>query len=128
MPRTCVATAVKDVPGRLGDWPSILSSTKGQCGKYLTRDLALMSGESLERVSMSSSIRWKGKLYFDITMPMGLRSSAMCCQRLTNVIQHIFRKYGFELVPYLDDMGSEEVNEKADEAFSHMGSVLEDSG
>ena len=34
-------------------------------------------------------LNWYGKLYFDKTMPMGLRSSAMCCQRITNAIRYI---------------------------------------
>ena len=31
-------------------------------------------------------LRWQGKLYFDLTMPMGLGSAATWCQRLSNAM------------------------------------------
>ena len=51
-------------------------------------------------------LKWNGKLYFDRTLPMGLRSSAMCCQRITNAVKYIFEQLGYKVVPYLDDLGS----------------------
>ena len=39
-------------------------------------------------------------------MPMELRSSAMCCQRITNAIRYIYQQFGFDLVPYLDDLAT----------------------
>ena len=69
-------------------------------------------------------MRWKGLLYFDMTMPMGLRSSAMCCQRITNAVKHIMRSKGFGLVAYLDDMVSAEVWEHAQDCFIALRETL----
>ena len=84
------------------------------------------------RIDVGSSnllgFTWRGKLYFDISLPMGLRSSAMCCQRSTLCVRHIFRKHGYELVVYLDDLGSAESPEKAEEAYNCLGEILERSG
>ena len=54
------------------------------------------------------SWEWDGEMvYFDMTMPpMGLCSSAMSCQRITNAVKFIMRSKGFDLVAYLDDMVS----------------------
>ena len=71
---------------------------------------------------------WNKQWYFDITMPMGLRSSAMCCQRITNAIRHLYQKRGYDLVAYLDDLASAEVPSQADQAYSEMGKVLEEAG
>ena len=57
-------------------------------------------------------------------MPMGLRSSAMCCQRITNAVRHISRSKGFGLVAYLDDMGSAEVWEHAQDCFIALKETL----
>ena len=62
-------------------------------------------------------LNWDGKLYFDKTMPMGLRSSGMCCQRITNAIRYIYQQFGFDLVPYLDDLATAETPERSLEAF-----------
>ena len=37
---------------------------------------------------------------------MGLRSSAMCCQCITNAVKYIFKQLGHKVVPCLDDLGS----------------------
>ena len=71
---------------------------------------------------------WDDLLYFDTTMPMGLRSAAMCCQRLTNAVRYIYQKQGYDLVPYLDDLATAEVPEVANQAFETMGDVLADAG
>ena len=73
-------------------------------------------------------MRWKGLLYFDMTMPIGLRSSAMCCQRITNAVRHIMRSKGFGLVAYLDDMGSAEVWEHAQDCFIALKETLRSMG
>ena len=46
-------------------------------------------------------LQWQGKLYFDMTMPMGLRTAAVCCQMLTNVMGYIMKLRGFDLVAYI---------------------------
>ena len=69
-------------------------------------------------------MRWKSLLYFDMTMPMGLRSSAMCCQRITNAVRHIMRSKGFGLVAYLEDMVSAEVWEHTQDCFIALKETL----
>ena len=71
---------------------------------------------------------WEGLMYFDISLPMGLRSSALCCQRTTLCIQHIYKNQGFDLVVYLDDLGGAESPDKAGEAYECLGRILESAG
>ena len=73
-------------------------------------------------------MRWNGKLLFDRTMPMGLRSAAMCCQRITNAFKYMVECRGFQLVSYLDDMVSAEVWAEADRCLSTIRRVVKDSG
>ena len=68
--------------------------------------------------------RWRGYMYFDITMPMGLTSAAFCCQRTTNAIAHAFRNKGFFVVNYLDDFGSAESAIDAHNSFECMKDVF----
>ena len=58
-------------------------------------------------------------------MSMGLRSSAMCCQRITNAIRNIYQQFGFDLVPCLDDLATAETPERSLEAFKKMAEILE---
>ena len=73
-------------------------------------------------------ILWKGKLLFDRTMPMGLRSAAMCCQRITNALKYIVEQKGFGMVSYLDDMVSAECWLEAERCFDTIRKVVKDSG
>ena len=61
-------------------------------------------------------------------MPMGLRSSAMCCQRITNAIRYIYQQFGFNLVPYLDDLATAETPERSLEAFQNVAEILKLAG
>ena len=61
-------------------------------------------------------------------MPMGLRSAALICQRLTNAVTFIYRKRGWCVVNYLDDFGVAEVWDKVEEAFEELAVVIKDSG
>ena len=69
-----------------------------------------------------------GLLYFDVTLSMGSRSAAYCCQRTTNTITHIFQNHGYDDVNYLDDLGAAEEEAKADEAFDCLGWILSSIG
>ena len=73
-------------------------------------------------------LRWREKLYFDVTMPMGLRSAAMCCQRLTNAMGYIMRSRGFDLVAYLDDMVTAERWDQAGTCFSTLREIIASMG
>ena len=61
-------------------------------------------------------------------MPMGLRSAAMCCQRLTNAFKFIMEQKGFDLVSYLDDMVSAETWLLAHECLGTLRTILKTSG
>ena len=55
---------------------------------------------------------------------MGLRSAAVCCQRLTNAIRYVMRSHGFDLVAYLDDMMTAECWDKAEACFSTLRKII----
>ena len=49
------------------------------------------------------SFKWKGEIYSDTVLTMGLRSAAYICQRLTNSVAFICKSEGYEIINYLDD-------------------------
>jgi len=71
------------------------------------------------------SFKWKGQIYSDTVLAMGLRSAAYICQRLTNSVAYICKKDGFEIVNYLDDFCGVEKREDATRAYSYLGSLLD---
>ena len=71
---------------------------------------------------------WDGKLYFDTALPMGMRSSAYICQRVTNAINYVMGKHNFNIVNYLDDFAGAEVPMDADSAYEKLGAVLLEFG
>ena len=73
---------------------------------------------------------WNNDLYFDLTHPQGCRSAALCCQRTSSGIVHIFKKFDsdYEAVNYLDDLVGAEKWSKAHQAFDDLGKVLVLSG
>ena len=68
------------------------------------------------------------QIYFDVTLSMGSRSSAYCCQRTTNSITYIYKKQGFDDVNYLDDLGAAEERKNAQKAFEVLGEILSNIG
>ena len=66
--------------------------------------------------------RWDGLLYFDKYMPMGLRSAAYICQRVTTAIKYAHGQLGYWSINYLDDFGS------AEDSFNLMGRLLTSIG
>ena len=68
--------------------------------------------------------RWKKGLYFDGTLPMGLSSSAGCCQRTTEAVVYIYTEDGYAAVVLLDDMASAEGWDRVDEADEALGQLL----
>ncbi len=71
---------------------------------------------------------WNGEIYIDRVLPMGLRSACQMCQRVTNLISHIFRKKGHRIVNYLDDLAGASEPPSAEVAFCELGELLSDSG
>ena len=63
----------------------------------------------------------------DTRLAMGLRSSAYCCQAVTELVAKIVSKKGHMLV-YLDDFGGAELGDKAFTTFAYLGSLLKHFG
>ncbi|XP_077866244.1 uncharacterized protein LOC144353843 [Saccoglossus kowalevskii] len=71
---------------------------------------------------------WKGKYYFDVSPPFGLRTAALMCQRSTNAVRHILRNQGHEVINYIDDFGGAESPINATVAFESLGNLLNELG
>jgi hypothetical protein len=67
---------------------------------------------------------WNGYLFADRVLPMGLRSSAQICQRITTSITFMYFKLGYMMVNYLDDFGRAETKEKGWKAYETLGELL----
>ena len=72
--------------------------------------------------------KWEGQIFIDRVLPMGLRSSALMCQRLTDAIRLIFTSDGFNVVNYLDDFGGCDTLDKAWLAYEKLKELLRDCG
>ena len=102
---------------------------KGRKARIFIRDLS----KAYRQLWMDpSSIHLLGytfenKFYFNITLSMGSKSAAYCCQCTTNAITHIFQNQGYDDVNYLDDLGAAE-EDKADEAYDCLGWILASTG
>ena len=70
-----------------------------------------------------TGLLWDGKVFIDTRLAMGLRSSAYCCQSVTEMVAGIAGKEGHVLV-YLDDFGGAELGDKAYTSFANLGSLL----
>ena len=66
---------------------------------------------------------WKGEVYLDTRLAMGLRSAAYCCQSVTELVARIAGEKAFVLV-YLDDFGGADLPGKALVSFNHLGGLL----
>ena len=70
---------------------------------------------------------WESKLYFYLVLPMGLRSAALCCQRVTNLISLVSTLQGIDTVNYLYDFGGADVWVTT-LSFEGLGTVLRLAG
>ena len=71
-----------------------------------------------------TGLQWQGKVLVDTRLAMGLRSSAFCCQAVTEMIAKVASREGHVLV-YLDDFGGAESKERATIVFNHLGKMLD---
>ena len=55
---------------------------------------------------------------------MGSRSSASCCQMVTSAVVFIYTEWGFFAINYLDDLGSAESPDRAEQAFQKLHELL----
>ena len=67
---------------------------------------------------------WEEDIFVDTRLAMGLRSSAFCCQSVTEMIAKIAGENACIFV-YLDDFGGAEMAGKAQESFNYLGNLLE---
>jgi hypothetical protein len=62
-------------------------------------------------------IHWQGMNYVDTAVLFGWRHGSDACQRITDAIRHILKKYGVIVVNYIDDLISIAPVDVADRAF-----------
>ena len=67
---------------------------------------------------------WKHSLYFDLVLPMGLRSAAMACQRITNAVCYIYEMAGHHTLSYLDNFIGVVTPDIAWQAYDYCGHLL----
>ncbi|CAC5379598.1 unnamed protein product [Mytilus coruscus] len=72
--------------------------------------------------------QWDNKLFADRVLLMGLRSSALICQRITTAVSFMFYKMGYMVINYLEDFGGADTVDKADEAYNALGALLDSCG
>ena len=72
--------------------------------------------------------KWKGHIYFDWVLTMGLRSAAYICMRTTSAIRFICQKNGIQILNYLDDLAGYEEEHYCNFAFDFLGKLLQDCG
>ena len=71
---------------------------------------------------------WKNKFFIDRNAPMGLRTSALMCQRMTGAIVHIHKQFGFNCVNYVDDLAGAAQADLAEKAYNNLGKIISDIG
>lgn len=64
---------------------------------------------------------WRGDLYIELVFPFGVRSAALNCQRMTTAVTFLYEQlYDYLAVNYLDDFGSCNTPDKADDAYHKL--------
>ena len=71
---------------------------------------------------------WRDKLFFDVRLPMGLRSAAMACQRFTNAVCFMLSRVGCNVLSYLDDFMGISAPRTAFDDYALTGSLLQALG
>lgn len=65
---------------------------------------------------------------FNVVLPMGLRMTAMACQRTTSAVCYILSQCGCFVVNYLDDFIGVSSPERDSEDYEESGSLLQHLG
>ena len=71
---------------------------------------------------------WRDKLFFDVRLPMGLRSAAMAYQRVTNAVCFMLLRVGCNVLSYLDDFMGISAPRSAFDDYALTGSLLQALG
>ena len=72
--------------------------------------------------------QWNGELYFDVVLPMVLKTAAMVCQRSTSAVCHMLSQDGCFVVNYFDDFIGISSPDKAFRDYDTCGFLLRDLG
>ena len=67
---------------------------------------------------------WNDHYYFDVILPMGLRTAAMACQRSTNAVSYILSCAGCQVANYLNDFIGVASIARALQDYEYCGSLL----
>ena len=71
---------------------------------------------------------WNNQMYFDTVLPMGLRSAAMACQRVTSAVSYVCSSHDFSVCNYLDDFIGVDIPNRASYAYTFLGDLLSSLG
>ena len=74
------------------------------------------------------AFHWQNHIFCDTVLPMGLRSSAHICQRVTNAFSYMLLNVGTAVLNYLDDFAGVEKKEIAFFAFELVRQIFKRSG
>ena len=66
----------------------------------------------------------QNEMFFDTVLPMGLRSAAMACQRVTNAVRYICATHGHDILNYLDDFTGASHPDFAFASYHFLGDLL----
>ena len=72
--------------------------------------------------------RWRGDLFIDVILTMGLRSAAFLRQRVTNAITYIAKNNEVSISNYLNDFAGVEIKDSATKAFLKLRDILKQNG
>ncbi|XP_063418371.1 uncharacterized protein LOC134701158 [Mytilus trossulus] len=72
--------------------------------------------------------KWRGHLYYDRVLTMGLRSAAYICMRTTNAIAFMCQNLGIDILNYLDDLVGCDSPSSSDDAYCKLGLILQNCG
>lgn len=72
-----------------------------------------------------TGLHWREQWYIDMSIPFGLRTSAMACQRTTDAVNFIFPYF---LCNYLDDLAGAEKADTAQRAMDTLLALLNELG
>lgn len=67
---------------------------------------------------------WRNQMFFDTVLPMGLRSAAMACQRVTNAVRYMCASHGHDILNYLDDFTGVAHPDLALASYNFLGELL----
>ena len=71
---------------------------------------------------------WNGNFYFDVVLPMGLRTASMACQHATNPVRYILSTAGCHVFNYWDDFVGVALLSRALRDYEFCGSLLNELG